>query len=144
MVGTKWSAVPWGMALTLVTAVTAVAAPAAAHGRAPDRARPSQRVVLMNADTGPRTVKLGDEVEVRLTGHREHGLTYSWSIPVSSDSTVLPGTAGSETPSGNASAVFPAEHRGTATITAQQHCRADPGHFCSHRIEQWTATVEVK
>ncbi|MFF8315378.1 hypothetical protein [Streptomyces lydicus] len=144
MVGTKWSAAPWGMALALVT-VTAAAAPAAAHGQASDRARPAQRIVLTNADTGRSvTARLGDDVEVRLTGYREHGLTYTWSTPASSNSTVLRRTAGGTSPSGDASAVFHAEHRGTATITAVRRCRPAPGHLCPLVVVPWKATVEVQ
>ncbi|MHA7956460.1 hypothetical protein ACX9I7_01710 [Streptomyces sp. L500] len=143
--GTKWSADPWGTALALVTVMAATAAPAAAHGQAPDRAKPAQRIVLTNADTGRSvTASPGDDIEVRLTGYRENGLTWTWSIPASSDPDVLRRTAGRAAPNGDASATFNAEHGGTATITAQRRCRPDPGHFCPLVITPWKVTVEVK
>ncbi|MFD8998885.1 hypothetical protein [Streptomyces abikoensis] len=143
--GTKWSAAPWGTALALVTVMAATAAPAAAHGQAPDRARLAQRIVLTNADNGRSvTASLGDDVEVRLTGYRKDGLTWTWSTPASSDSTVLRRTAGRTAPNGDASATFHAEHEGTATITAQRHCRPDAGRLCPLVITPWKVTAEVK
>lgn len=143
--GTKWSAAPWGTALTLVAAMAATAAPAAAHGQAPDRARLAQRVVLTNADNGRSvTASLGDDIEVRLTRSHENGLTWTWSTPASSDSDVLRRTTGRTAPNGDASAVFHAEHDGTATVTAQRRCHPDPGHFCPLVITPWKVTVEVK
>ncbi|KAB7849993.1 hypothetical protein [Streptomyces mobaraensis] len=147
MVGTKWSATPWGMALSLVAVMAATAAPAAAqaHGQAPGRARPAQRAVLTNSDNGRSvTAALGDDVEVRLTGYRENGLTWTWSAPTSSDSTVLRRTAGRTAPNGDASAVFHAVHDGTATITAQRRCRPSAGHVCPMVVTPWKVTVEVK
>ncbi|MEU1781465.1 MULTISPECIES: hypothetical protein [Streptomyces] len=142
--GTKWSAAPWGTALALVTVLAATAAPAAAHGQAPDRARPAQRIVLTNSDKGPVTASLGDDVEVRLTGYRKDGLNWTWSTPASGDSTALRRTTGRTAPNGDASATFHAEHDGTATITAQRRCRPDPGRLCPLVITPWKVTVEVK
>jgi hypothetical protein len=142
----KLSAAPWGVGLALVAVMTSAAAPAAAQGQAShlQRAPQATRIVLTNADNG-RSVAAssGDNIEVRLTGHRDHGLTYTWSIPISSDSTVLRRTAGGTTPTGGASAVFHAERRGTATISAVRHCHPDPGHACPLVIVPWKATVTV-
>ncbi|MER5780292.1 hypothetical protein ABT104_00995 [Streptomyces mobaraensis] len=125
--------------------MAAAAAPAAAHGQAPGRARPAQRIALTNSDNGrPVTASTGDDVEVRLTGYRQNGLTWTWSVPTSSDSTVLRRTAGRTAPNGNASAVFHTEHGGTATITAQRRCRPDAGRVCPMVITPWKVTVEVK
>ncbi|MFI5977613.1 hypothetical protein [Streptomyces sp. NPDC051452] len=142
MVGTKWSAAPWGTALALVAVVAAATTPAAAHGQASGRA---QRIVLTNSDNGRSvTATLGDDIEVRLTSSHENGLTWSWSTPTSSDSTVLRRTTGATAPSGGASAVLHAEHDGTATVTTQRRCRPDPGHVCPLVITPWKVTVEVK
>ncbi|WP_329375097.1 MULTISPECIES: hypothetical protein [unclassified Streptomyces] len=102
-------------------------------------------VVLTNADNG-RTVSAhaGDEVKVDLTGYRGNGLTYSWSIPVSGDSTVLRRTGGRTTPTGSATARFHAEKDGTATLSAQRHCRPGPGRICPLVVTPWKATVEVR
>ncbi|MEV4741942.1 hypothetical protein [Streptomyces sp. NPDC049555] len=145
MVETKRSAAPWGTALALVAVMAAAAAPAAAHGRGPDRARLAQRITLTNSDNG-RSVNAssGDDVEVRLTAYHENGLTWTWSTPVSSNSTVLRRTTGGTAPNGNASATFRAEHDGTATITAQRRCRPDAGHICPLLVTPWKVTVEVK
>ncbi|MFJ6718727.1 hypothetical protein [Streptomyces sp. NPDC091259] len=142
--GTKWFAAPWGVALALV-AVTAVAAPTAALGRAPDRARSAQRTVLTNADAG-RTVTAspGADVEVRLTHHRVDGLTYSWGIPTSGDPAVLRRTSGRTTPGGDAAAVFHAEGGGVATVTVLPRCRADQGQVCPLVIVPWKARIEVR
>ncbi|MGI5338081.1 hypothetical protein ACQEVS_12110 [Streptomyces sp. CA-181903] len=143
--GTKWSAVPWGLALALVTGVPATAAPAAAPGLALDRARPAQHITLTNSDNdGSVTASSGDGIEVRLTGYRENGLTWTWSTPTSSDSAVLRLTAGRTAPNGDASATFRAEHDGTATITAERRCRPDTGRICPMVITPWKVTVEVK
>lgn len=105
----------------------------------------AQRIALTNADSGrSMTATLGDDIEVRLTGSRENGLTYTWSIPASSDPAVLLRTTGSTTPRGDASAVFHAEHPGTVTITAQRHCRPDPGRTCPLVVTPWKVAVEVK
>ncbi|MBC2878423.1 MULTISPECIES: hypothetical protein [Streptomyces] len=133
------------MALALVAAMAATAAPAAAHNQTPDRAQPAQRLTLANSDNGRSVIAhLGDGIEVRLTGYRASGLTWTWSTPAASDSAVLRRTAGRTAPNGDASAVFHAEHGGTATITAQRRCRPDAGHVCPMVITPWKVTVEVK
>lgn len=145
MVGTKWSAAPWGTVLTLVTVMAATAAPAAAHGQAPDPARLAQRITLTNSDNGrPVTASLGDDLQVQLTGSHENGLTWTWSAPTSSNSTILRRTTGGTKPNGDPSATFHAEHDGTATITAQRRCRPDSGHLCPLVITPWKVKVEVK
>ncbi|MFI1973318.1 hypothetical protein [Streptomyces cinnamoneus] len=132
------------MALTLVTVMAAAAAPAAAHGQTPDRARLAQRIALTNSDNGRSvTAGLGDDIEVRLTGYHKDGLTWTWSTPTSS-SIVLRRTTGGTSPNGDASATFRTEHDGTATITAQRRCRPDQGHLCPLVITPWKVTVEVK
>lgn len=142
MVGTKWSAAPWGVGLALATVMASAAAPAAAHSQAPQRL--SDRVALTNADNG-RTVSAhaGDDIEVTLTGYREQGRTYSWSIPVSS-SAVLHRTAGGTTPRGDATVRFHARKDGIATLSAARRCRPDPGHLCPLVVTPWKVTVEVK
>ncbi|MEU7166774.1 hypothetical protein AB0A70_19375 [Streptomyces morookaense] len=131
--------------LTLVTVMAATAAPAAADGRAPDPARPAQRITLTNSDNGRSvTASLGDDIRVQLTGSRENGLTWTWSAPTSGNSTILRRTTGGTKPNGDASATFHAEHDGTATITAQRGCRPAPGHVCPLVITPWKVKVEVK
>ncbi|MFI9307391.1 hypothetical protein [Streptomyces triculaminicus] len=143
MVGTKWSAVPWGVGAALVIVVASAAAPVAAHSPASHRL--AERIVLMNPDNGrPVPASLGDDIEVRLTSYRKNGLNYTWGIPQSSDSTVLQRTAGATTPDGGASAVFHAEHAGKATISAHRSCRPDPGRVCPLVVVPWKATVTVK
>ncbi|WP_158690140.1 hypothetical protein [Streptomyces sp. MspMP-M5] len=125
--------------------MAAAAAPAVAHGQASDRARSARRIVLTNSDGGRAvTVTSGDDIEVRLTGNRANGLTYSWSRPTSSEPTVLERVSGGTTPSGSATAVFHAEHGGTATITAQRRCHADRGHYCPLVVTPWKAKVKVE
>ncbi|MBT2382122.1 hypothetical protein [Streptomyces sp. ISL-11] len=131
------------MGLALVTALASAAAPVAAHSQAPHQ--PARRVVLTNVDDGrPVPVSEGDDIEVRLTGYRERGLNYTWSIPRTSDFTVLRHTAGGTTPNGGASAVFHQERPGKATISAQRHCRPDPGRLCPLIDSPWKVTVTGK
>ncbi|MCA6092290.1 hypothetical protein LE181_08965 [Streptomyces sp. SCA3-4] len=87
---------------------------------------------------------LGDDIEVRLTGYREDGLRYTWSTPQSSNTEVLRRTAGGTAPNGSASAVFRQEQAGSATITAQRHCRPDPGHACPLVVSSWRVKVTGK
>ncbi|MEV8477146.1 hypothetical protein [Streptomyces sp. NPDC051173] len=131
-------AVPLSAALALTA--LAVCAPVSAATQ-PVRA---ERVTLTNADNG-RTVSAhkGDDVEVTLTGYREHGLTFSWSVPAS-DSAVLRRTAGGTTPRGDATARFRAVKNGIAALSAQRHCRADQGHLCPLVVTPWKVRVEVK
>ncbi|MFF3920650.1 hypothetical protein ACFYZB_46150 [Streptomyces sp. NPDC001852] len=125
--------------------VAAAAAPGAAHSQTSDRVRLAQRIALTNSDNGRSvTASLGDDIEVRLTGLHENGLTWTWSTPTSSNSTVLRRTSGRTAPNGDASATFHAEHDGTATITAQRHCRPDAGRICPLVITPWKVMVEVK
>lgn len=129
------------LATALVTTLAAVAAPATAHGQASHRTR----ATLTNADDGRSLIAHpGDDVQIRLTGVRESGLTYSWSVPQSSDSAVVRRTNGSTTPSGDATAAFRAEHDGAVTITATRRCHADPGHVCPSVVTPWKVTVSVK
>ncbi|MFE2416942.1 hypothetical protein [Streptomyces hokutonensis] len=146
MGATKWSTVlgTAGLALAAVTVSATATAPAAAQDRASD-ARLAQRVVLTNVDSGRAVAaSAGDDVEVRLTGYREGGLTYTWSVPAADDSTVLRGTGGTTTPSGGASAVLHADHSGVATVSAQRRCVPGPGRVCPQVITPWKVTVEVK
>ncbi|MFG2395571.1 hypothetical protein [Streptomyces lydicus] len=89
------------------------------------------------------SARTGDDIEVTLTGHRENGLTYSWSIPVS-DSAVLRRTAGGKTPSGGATARFHVEKDGTAAISTAKHCRSGGGRLCPLVVTPWKVRVEVK
>ncbi|MFF7730840.1 hypothetical protein [Streptomyces sp. NPDC008001] len=104
----------------------------------------AERVALTNADNG-RTVAAhtGDDIEVTLTGSRENGLTYSWSIPVS-DSTVLHRTAGRKSPTGGATARFRVVKDGIAAISAAKHCRSGGGRLCPLVVTPWKVRVEVK
>ncbi|MFH7594125.1 hypothetical protein WDV06_03355 [Streptomyces racemochromogenes] len=130
-------------AAALALAFLPLTLPAATH--AAPAARLAARTVLTNSDNGrSAVVSLGDDIEVRLTGYRENGLTWTWSTPTSSDSTVLRRTAGRTAPNGDASAVLQAELDGTATITAQRRCRPDAGRVCPLVITPWKVTVEVK
>ncbi|AZM92493.1 hypothetical protein [Streptomyces sp. W1SF4] len=117
--------------------------PATTH--AAPTAQLAQRIVLTNSDDGRTLVaNPGDEIEVRLTGYRENGLTWTWSTPTSGDSTVFRRTAGRTAPNGDASAAFQAEQDGAATITAQRSCRPDAGRVCPSVITPWKVTVEAK
>ncbi|WP_190107966.1 hypothetical protein [Streptomyces cinnamoneus] len=87
------------------------------------------------------SASLGDDIEVRLAAYREDGLNYTWSTPQSNDATVLRRTSGGETPNGSASAVFRQVHAGTATISAQRHCRPDPGRACPLVVSSWRVRV---
>ncbi|MFE4871996.1 hypothetical protein [Streptomyces sp. NPDC056682] len=104
----------------------------------------AERVALTNADNG-RTVfaHTGDDIEVILTGHRDHGLNYTWSIPVS-DSTVLHRIKGVTTPRGDATGRFHAVKNGITTLSAQRHCRPDRGKLCPLVVVPWKVRVEVK
>ncbi|WP_407990440.1 hypothetical protein [Kitasatospora sp. CMC57] len=139
--GWKRSAAPWGVGLALVTLLASAAAPAAAHSPAPHTK--AGRVALTNADNG-RTVAVhaGDDVEVRLTGYRENGLTYSWSTPVS-DSAVLHRTAGGTTPRGDATARFHVEKDGTATISAAKQCHPGGDQRCPRVVAPWKVRAEA-
>ncbi|MDT0451573.1 hypothetical protein [Streptomyces hesseae] len=101
------------------------------------------RVALTNADDG-KTVpaKAGDDIEVSLTGYRENGVTYSWSIPAS-DSDMLHRTKDGTTPRGDAKARFHVEQDGTATLSAARHCRPDKGHLCPLVVTPWKVRVQV-
>ncbi|MEU3350031.1 hypothetical protein [Streptomyces sp. NPDC037389] len=101
------------------------------------------RVALTNADDD-RTVpaQAGDDIEVTLTGYRENGLTYSWSVPAS-DSAMLHRTASGKTPRGDATARFHVEQDGTATLSATRHCRPGQGHPCPLLVTPWKVRVQV-
>ncbi|MFI1799385.1 hypothetical protein ACH427_18835 [Streptomyces sp. NPDC020379] len=131
-------AVPLSAALALTALAVCAPVPAAAQ---PVRA---ERVTLTNADNG-RTVSAhtGDDIEVALTGSRENGLAYFWSIPAS-DSAVLHRTAGGKTPTGGATARFRVEKDGIATISATKHCHSGGGHLCPLVVVPWKVRVEVK
>jgi hypothetical protein len=140
----KWSTALGTSGLVLAAVTATAAGPAAAQGQALHE-HLATRVVLTNADSG-RTVpaSVGDDVEVRLTGYRERGLTYTWSIPAAGDAAVFRRTSGTTTPAGDASAVFHAEVGGVATISAERRCVPDPGRVCPLAVVPWKATIEVK
>ncbi|MFJ7157033.1 hypothetical protein ACIQUQ_19065 [Streptomyces sp. NPDC101118] len=130
-------------AAAFALALVPLSLPAATH--ATTAAQSAQRLVLTNSDNGLSvSASPGDDVEIRLTGYTADGLTWTWSTPASSDSTVLRMTAGRTAPNGDASATFQAEGDGTATITAQGHCRADTDRACPLVITPWKVTVDVK
>lgn len=134
----KFRAVPLAAALVMAAVTTT------AHAAAPT-ATPS-RVVLTAADNGTVVaVAAGDDVEVRLTGSSDNGLTFIWSVPQADAPVVLQRTAGGTTPRGDASAVFHAQLHGTGTLSATRSCRpAAPGHACPIAVTPWKVTVEVK
>ncbi|GGX73783.1 hypothetical protein [Streptomyces hiroshimensis] len=132
MKAVRYLVAPLAVGMALATGSASVAVPAA-------------RVALTNADNG-RSVPaaLGDDIEVRLTSYRESGLTYTWSTPQSGNTTVLRRTTGGTKPDGGASAVFRAQHGGTATISAARRCHADAGHVCPLVIAPWRARIRVE
>ncbi|MFG2452912.1 hypothetical protein ACGFSG_26395 [Streptomyces sp. NPDC048512] len=133
-------AAPLGVGLALVSLLASGAVPAAAHSQ-PASAM-AGRVTLTNADNG-RTVSVqtGDDIEVRLTGYRENGLTYSWGMPVS-DSAVIQRTAGAASPRGDVTARFHVDETGTASISAPNQCRPSGGVICPV-VGPWTVRVEA-
>ncbi|MFB9927967.1 hypothetical protein ACFORO_19890 [Amycolatopsis halotolerans] len=126
-------------------AATGLALIASAVATTPAAAEPSGRIVLTNTENG-RSVhaKIGDTIEVRLTGYRDSGVTYSWSIPQSAEPQVLHRVAGAAKPDGGASAVFHAEQEGTVTLSAARACYPGAGHGCPHVVTPWKATATVK
>lgn len=104
-----------------------------------------RRIILTNVDNG-RTIPigLGDDVEVRLTGIRDHGLTYTWSIPQSNGNEILRRISGGTTPTGGSSSVFHAENEGIATITDGRKCHPDSGRVCPLVITPWKIVIDVK
>lgn len=122
--------------LALIASVVAVT---------PAAAEPTGRIVLTNTDNG-RSVhaKTGDTIEVRLTGYRDHGVTYSWSVPQSAEPQVLHRVAGTAKPGGGASAVFHAEREGTVTLSARRACHPDAGRTCPYVVTPWKITATVK
>ncbi|WP_438290945.1 hypothetical protein [Streptomyces sp. HUAS TT7] len=144
----KYLAVPlaWGLALGLASAVSTAAAPATAHPRSPSKhhAPAAKRVVLTNSDDD-RSIVLtaGDDVEVRLTGSRSQGLSYTWSVPQSGDFGPLRRTSAGTTPAGGASAVFHAEKPGVVMVGATRSCRPDPGRVCPLVVAPWKITAKV-
>ncbi|MGX9883070.1 hypothetical protein [Streptomyces sp. NPDC002276] len=139
MGATKWSTFLGAAGLALAAVSASATAPAAADVRL------AQRVVLTNMDDGRAvTASAGDDIEVRLTGYREGGLTYAWSVPTAADSTVLRSTGGTTTPSGGATTVLHADRTGVAAVSAQRRCVPAPGRACPQVVVPWRVTVEVK
>ncbi|GGU61232.1 hypothetical protein GCM10010211_27720 [Streptomyces albospinus] len=142
-----------GLALGAGTSLTAGAAAAAVPAATgTTAARQQHRApapigrgrVLTNADNGHSvTVRPGETVTVRLTGHRNRGVTFSWGAPRSGDVAVLRQTDGGTAPTGDATGRFRAGRRGTARISAQRTCRAGHGHVCPHVVVPWRVTVKV-
>ncbi|MFC9432264.1 hypothetical protein [Nocardia sp. NPDC057030] len=133
MQGTKRFAATWSVGLALAAVITHAAGPASAG-----------RSILTNVDDGRSpTIEVGGTVEVRLTASRDHGLSYSWGVPVSSDATILARSQGSTTPSGGASAVFEANQPGTVTLTAQRNCRPSSDKACPTTLLPWEVKVTV-
>ncbi|MGW2861839.1 hypothetical protein [Streptomyces sp. NPDC001205] len=140
-------AAPLALGLVLAAGTAAVPATASPHLTPAPSTRPAavKRVVLTNADDGRAVaLALGDDLEVRLTGSRSQGLNYTWRVPQSSDPSNLQRATGGTTPTGSATAVFRAQHPGTATITSARACRPDPGRVCPMVVAPWKVTVEVK
>ncbi|KUL51372.1 hypothetical protein ADL22_06105 [Streptomyces sp. NRRL F-4489] len=138
-----------GTAAVLATGPAAASpAPAPAPAPAPhgQRSAPApHRVVLTERDNGRAlSVRRGEVVEVRLTGARGRGTTFTWSLPVSNAPAVLRRTAAGRTPTGGAAARFTAVGRGTSALTAHRTCRAAPGHVCSQAVLSWRTTVRVR
>ncbi|MGG2464685.1 hypothetical protein ACO0M4_33835 [Streptomyces sp. RGM 3693] len=121
---------------------TVCAAAPAAHEEHP--APTAHRVALTNRDDGRAlTVHRGDVVEVRLTGTRDRGTAFAWSVPASGDPAVLSRSAAGTTPTGSATGRFTAAGRGTAALTARRTCHAAPGSLCPHVVVVWKVTVTV-
>ncbi|WP_406505584.1 hypothetical protein [Streptomyces sp. NBC_00212] len=147
----KYLAIPlaWGLALGPASATSAAAAPATARPHLPStpaahHASAAKRTVLTNADDDRIVVvTAGDDIEVRLTGSRSQGLTYTWNVPQSGDSGVLRRTAARTTPTGGASAVFHAGKPGVIMIASVRTCRPDPGHVCPLVVVPWKVTAKV-
>ncbi|MEU6052858.1 hypothetical protein ABZ829_20785 [Streptomyces xanthochromogenes] len=133
------------LAWSLGAALVAAAGPAAARPHLAPGHAAAKRVVLTNADDG-RTVTpaVGDDVEVRLTGTRSPGATYTWSAPRSGGADTLRRTAGGVTPDGGAVAVFHVVGRGVATLTSERSCRPDPGRVCPLVVVPWKVTAQVR
>ncbi len=132
------------LAVGLALSAAAICAPACAAPRT-DRSVAAAHLTLTNADNGHSvTVRSGEVITVRLSGHRSAEATWQWSAPSSSESRILRRVAGGTSPSGNASAVFRPEADGNATISANERCVSAPGHICPHTVLHWTATVHVK
>ncbi|GGX33378.1 hypothetical protein [Streptomyces noursei] len=122
---------------------TAPAAPGPDLPRAV-RATAAHGVLLADADNGRTlTVHTGDVIEVRLTGERTGGTTYTWSAPAAGGTAVLRRTTAGVTPAGGTTGRFVAAGRGIATLTARRTCHASPGSLCAHHVLLWKATVTV-
>lgn len=134
MQGTKRFAATCGVGLALAAGITNAAGPASAG-----------RIVLTSVDNGrSQVVDAGGVVEVQLSAYRERGLSYSWAVPVSSDTTILARTKGSTTPNGAVTAAFHADQPGTVTVTAQRRCRPGSGETCPTTLAPWEVTITVK
>ncbi|MFI9718574.1 hypothetical protein ACIHFE_02815 [Streptomyces sp. NPDC052396] len=132
----KALAVPFavGMALTGV----ALAAPASYADTT------AGAITLSDTDNGTAvSVHAGDTVTVQLTGSTGNGMTWTWSTPTASSSDVLTLTNSASLGGGSVTATFQANATGTTDITSVKGCVPDPGHFCSHLLQQWKATVTV-
>ncbi|MEV5506886.1 hypothetical protein [Streptomyces orinoci] len=132
----KALAVPFalGMALTGV----ALSAPASFADTS------AATVTLTETDNGTAvSVHTGDVIKVQLTGSRGNGLTWTWSTPTASSTDVLTQTDSASLADGSVTATFQANSNGTTVITSTKGCVPDPGHFCSHLMQQWNATVTV-
>ncbi|WP_438489326.1 hypothetical protein [Streptomyces sp. S186] len=136
-------AVGAGLSTGVASAATPTGPGSTAHG--PGRGPSAHGVLLANRDDGRRlTVHTGDVIEVRLTGERGRGTTFTWSPPVSGDPALLRRTAARATPAGGTTGRFAAAaRRGTTTVTAQRRCHATAGSYCPHVVVPWKVTVTV-
>ncbi|MGW0247138.1 hypothetical protein ACWDYH_10920 [Nocardia goodfellowii] len=102
-------------------------------------------VVLTNADSARSIVaEVGHDIEVRLSSYRENGVTYTWQLAVSSDSSILPRVSAGVTPAGGAAAVFRVDKPGDSVISVERNCRPDPNRDCPSVMLPWKVAVRVK
>jgi hypothetical protein len=116
-----------------IGAAAAPAKPKTSHHLSP----PRQVVKLTEADSG-RTVTLsrGDMVKVILGSPMG-----TWSVPRSSDTSVLLPVSGHPQPNGRADGRFGAVGGGMATLTASDSPRCAP--MCKIASRMWSVTVNV-
>ncbi|KAI8868306.1 hypothetical protein GQ42DRAFT_42990 [Ramicandelaber brevisporus] len=100
-------------------------------------------ITLTNADNNKvLNVKVGDNVEVRLTAYREKNVRWSYTRPVSTDTHVLVAKNHALKPNGGARGNFHAAEPGTAQIKSEESCTS-MGAPCSDINKLWKVTVKI-
>ncbi|MGW2254979.1 hypothetical protein ACWCXH_33075 [Kitasatospora sp. NPDC001660] len=126
-----------GLALTAATVTASAAATAEPQAV-------TNTVSLSAADGGGTfNVASGDVVQVHLGAVRDGSLTWVWTVPTATSTSVLLRTGGGNSTLGDADATFSAIATGASDITAQRRCVPDPGSVCPMIIYTWRATVNV-